>query len=197
MIGVYPPHRVTTLITPPTSEPLTIDAAKLRAGLDWPNGDPRDLLMRDFIAAARAQVEADTGVALLTQTYDVTYAAATSGPLILPWRPVQTVRVFAEEADGAHELDPGDYVLDPGSVWPVPARLQAPLGVALTVETVVGHPDVATLTAAAPGLLHAVGLLVAHYATFGRDLVLPGAAAAVVPMGYVEAIAPYQLVTLI
>src|SRR5258705_9577128 len=65
------PHAVSVLVTPPALEPLTLDQGKLRAGLDWVAGDPRDALMTGFIQAARSQVEQDTGLALLTQTRDV------------------------------------------------------------------------------------------------------------------------------
>jgi len=74
-----------TLVIAPTEEPLTLDEAKLRAGLDWVAGDPRDALMTGFIAAARAKVEHDTGLALLTQTRNVLVNASVNGPLI-PWQ---------------------------------------------------------------------------------------------------------------
>jgi hypothetical protein len=77
----WPRHVFSVLVDPPTSEPLTLDEAKLRAGLDWPTGDPRDEMMNDFIAAARSKVEQDTGLALLTQTRDVYYDGS---PLTAP-----------------------------------------------------------------------------------------------------------------
>ena len=59
-----------------------------------------------------------------------------------------------------------------------------------------GWPDPDTLKAEAPLLHHAVGLLVSHYLTLGRDLAITGAVASVnsVPETYEESIQPYRLV---
>lgn len=184
------------LIVPPVLEPLTLIEAKLRAGLDWAPGDPRDGLMTSFIMAARSQVERDTGIALLTQTHTVSLsrAAGSCRPFALPWRPVQSVVV--DVIDPASVWDADQYVLEPSSVDPTPARLELASGSwpdGLRATIVVGFTSVALLAAAAPLLVHAVGLLTAHYATLGRDLasLTP---AELVPMGYADAIAPYQLV---
>ena len=61
------------------------------------------------------------------------------------------------------------------------------------MEIVSGWTTPATLLAEAPLLVEAVGLLTAHYATFGRDLAISGPATRV-PAGYDEAIAPHRLV---
>jgi uncharacterized phiE125 gp8 family phage protein len=205
-VALYPPHRVTTLLVPPAEEPLTLAQAKLRACLDWPEGDPRDSLMDELIAAARDLVQLDTGVALLTQTYAVRYDVIAAGEtVILPWRPVQTVVVRYSDQGGLEQvLAPADYRLDPASAAPAPARLQllgwpsdhAPLA-GWTIETVVGHVSVDAFRAAAPGLHQALGLLTTHYATAGRDLAVIGTNVSTIPLGYDEAVAPYQLVTLI
>src|SRR3954462_15905819 len=63
------------LVVAPTEEPLTLAQAKLRAGLDRGTGDPRDDQMNSFIAATRAKVELDTGLALLTQTRAIPFRA--------------------------------------------------------------------------------------------------------------------------
>ena len=169
------------LVIPPTEEPLTLDEGKLRAGLDWPASDPRDALMLGFIAAARSQVEQDTGLALLTQTRDVTiYATITDGIFPLPMQalPVQSltspVGVRLTAADGWDTL--------PAPIAPGTWRI------------VAGWPTVADLKAEAPLLVHAVGLLTAHYATLGRDLAYEGRAIMPMPQGYEESIAPYRLV---
>lgn len=196
------------LITPPVLEPLTLTEAKLRGGVDWAAGDPREALLNGFILAARAKVEQDTGIALLTQTWDVELEAWPRGrtPIALPWRPVQSVTSVTsiDTAGGANLLAADQYVLDPGSVSPRPARLAlADAGdwptdlrefQPIAIRVVVGFASVTLLTAAAPGLVHAVGLLTAHYATVGRDLTTVGTIIATTPYGYEEAIAPYQLV---
>jgi hypothetical protein len=163
------------LVEGPTEEPFTLDEAKLLAGLDWDAGDPRDDLMSGFIAAARSQVEQDTGLALLTQTRTVTITAPYGGAVPLPVQalPVQSIT----DPTGSDVIGAPPSVLTAGT-WLI----------------VSGWPDAATLQAEAPLLRHAVGLLIAHYATLGRDLATIDAAVVTIPYGYAEAIAPYQLV---
>lgn len=184
------------LVTPPIVEPFTLPEAKLRAGLDWPPGDPRDALMTSFMQAARSQVEQDTGIAFFTQTHSVPLESGIGRPLRLPWRPVQSVVVHVIEP--AAVWDASQYLLDPSSVEARPATLRLvangcwPAGLRATI--VVGCLTVLELQQQAPGLLFAVGLLLAHYATAGRDLTTVGPIARTLA-GYDEAIAPYQLVS--
>jgi hypothetical protein len=200
-----PQNVFSELVTPPTEEPITLDQAKLAAGLDWATTtppDPRDAQMLAFIAAARSQVEQDTGLALLTQTRIVTFASvpgdyglwyyavpgyvvwAPPGAYIipLPWQalPLQSmVPITVQPSDGGVTIDPpnGAY----GSLPPVGQW-----------QIVSGWADAATLLLEAPLLVHAVTLLTAHYATAGRDLVSDRTQSRV-PLGYEEAIAPYRL----
>jgi hypothetical protein len=175
------------LVTGPTEEPITLDQAKLAAGLDWPSGDPRDAQMQGFIAAARQQVELDTGLALLTQTRDVTIEASAAYGWVIPMpsqaMPVQTI-------SGPTALDLNRAVRQTSDGW----WLAVPTG---TWRIVAGWPDRTALQAEAPLLVHAVTLLTAHYATIGRDLTaMRGDGFGVTPMGYAEAIQPYRLVVL-
>jgi len=201
------PRAVSVLVTPPVLEPLTLAQGKLRAGLDWADGDARDALMLGFIQAARAKVERDTGIALLTQTVDLFLDAIPSGPLALPWRPVQSAVVTAITAAGVPTVvDASQYLIDAASVAPIPARLGLAEAGAWptdlrarqpwTIRLVLGFTSVALLQAAAPPLVHAVGLLTAHYATVGRDIAAVGHIVAENPYGYDDLIAPYELVTL-
>lgn len=181
-------------------EPLTLAQGKLRASLDWVDGDPRDALMTGFIAAARSKVEQDTGLALLLQTRDVLFdALPRQGPIILPSqsRPLQAVTSIAsiDTSDVVHTLDPVNYVVDLASarvglslagVWPTDLRPFQPWA----IRIVSGWPSVAALQAAAPLLVHAVGLLTAHYATLGRDLASLDPATEV-PQGYADVISSY------
>jgi hypothetical protein len=181
---MMPQAVASVLVMRPTEEPLTLDEAKLRAGLDWVPGDPRDALMRGFIAAARAQVELDTGLALLTQTRKVTTAASPYQPI--PWQawPVQSMTQTATGAPvppaAYNDFGAWSQIWIPGGTWTV----------------VAGWPTAADLLADAPLLVHAVGLLTAHYATIGRDLAFSERRVELVPMGYEEAIAPYRLMVL-
>lgn len=184
----------TSVIVTPPIEPFTLDQAKLRAGLDWAFGDPRDDLMTDFIAAARSKVEQDTGLALLTQTRDVRFdscGGCAAGPLVLPSQSLplqQIVSITITDSQGGVSLvDPEDYTVDLGTgriCW-----LSA--SGAVVVRIICGW-ELADLP---PLLRHAVGLLIAHYATFGRDVVLVGHIVATTPYGYEEAIQAYCLVT--
>jgi uncharacterized phiE125 gp8 family phage protein len=183
---------------------LTLDQAKLRAGLFWTPGDPRDVLMTGFIQTARHQVERDTGVALLEQTHAAPIRVGCR-QFDLPFRPVKPQSVVIEAVDPetgtVTPWSSSPYVVDPSSVDPTPARLTLSSGCAwpsgLRATFVVGFATVALLQASAPGLVHAVGLLVAHYATLGRDLaVIDAGGLTEIPMGYEDAIAPYCLVVL-
>lgn len=192
----YHPPVASVLMTPPTAEPLTLAEAKLRAGLDWPAGDPRDALMEAFISAARAKVEVDTGLALLTQTRAITFSAdwaqaADSGIVPLPM----------------HAL-PLQSLTDPDGV-PVPqsryrdgfAQRRNVLQLAVTdpvgTWTIVsGWENPGVLLKEAPLLVQAVGLLVAHFATAGRDLAIVGTIVSQTPLGYEACIEAYRLVTL-
>ena len=63
------------------------------------------------------------------------------------------------------------------------------------MTVVAGWPNVAALAAEAPTLIHAVGLLVAHMLTLGKDLAITGAVAAIseTPQGFEDCIAPHRL----
>jgi hypothetical protein len=184
----------------PTEEPLTLDEGKLRAGLDWALGDPRDALMQGFISAARSQVEQDTGLALLTQTRNVTFAP-TPPPAFWasPWwsgvsnvatipLPVQAWPVQSVTAPTGQVVR---FTTDPARRS---LRVVTPMDVTGTWVIVAGWPDAATLKAEAPLLVQAVGLLTAHYATLGRDLASEARHMELVSMGYEECIAPYRLI---
>lgn len=198
------PHVVSVVVTPPALEPLTLDEGKARAGLNWPDGDPRDDQMRGFIAAARQQVERDTGLALLTQTRDIYLDTIGGYALDLPSqaRPLQSVTSvkWTDTAGAVNTFDPASYVVDLGdariglalgAVWPTDLRPFQPF----VVRVVSGWTSPEVLLAQEPLLVHAVGLLTAHYATLGRDLASADRASEV-PYGYAQAIEPYCRVTL-
>lgn len=81
-----------TLVTAPTSEPITLAEAKLQCGV----ADAvtfQDDAIRGLITAAREKVEADTGRALMSQTWDFTFDLFPYGmrALTLPKCPVSSV----------------------------------------------------------------------------------------------------------
>lgn len=188
------------LVTPPVEEPLTLEEAKLRAGVDWASGDPREALMLDWIRTARAQVEQDTALALLTQTRDIVYDAYVPEPFPLPMQatPLQSLDVaVVSRTRGRRPIRA--WVSRRGG-WPVLHTAPREGEVEYLVATIVsGWTTAAVLRVEAPLLVQAVGLLTAHYATLGRDLATveaSGGKAALVPMGYEELIAPHRLMWL-
>jgi hypothetical protein len=208
----------------PTEEPLTLDEGKLVAGVDWPSGDPREPLMSGWIAAARDQVERDTGLPLLTQTIDLSikgvpgpYSGPWWGVPVSPWyvpvypwynptvATIVLVRApgrlqavssaeYLDDAGQSQTIDPSTYVVDltRGTIWPLSGSWP---NTALRIQYVAGWASAAVLKPAVPLLIHALGLLVAHYATLGRDIaVLERGSLLTIPQGYVDAIAAYAQV---
>jgi uncharacterized phiE125 gp8 family phage protein len=183
-------------------EVLTIEEGKLRAGLDWVAGDERDALMAGFIAAARQKVELDTGVSLLYQVRDIYYDVLTDPWVILPnGAPplVEVLSVNSIDSAGVAQVMPAEhYIVDrrgariglvAGAVWPTDLRTFQPL----RIRILAGWPDPARIP---PLLLHAVGLLTAHYATAGRDLATVGTIVSTTPHGYDDIIVPFIQVVL-
>jgi uncharacterized phiE125 gp8 family phage protein len=192
---------VVVVVEGPSVEPFTLYEAQLVAGLDWAGGDPREPLLTGWIAAARSKVEQDTSLPLLTQTLDlhVTGVPPPTITLVRPPGQLQAVTSvhYTDSSGLALPVDPALYRVDlargqitlvSGSAWPGPA---------LTIRFVGGWASPDALRAAAPLLVHAVGLLIAHNATLGRDLaVLAVGTLATIPYGYADAIASYQPVVI-
>jgi len=187
----WPRAVASVLVTPPAAEPLTLAEAKLAAGLDWPEGDPRDKQMQGFIAAARQKVEQDTGLALLQQTRELTMTAGSSSLMPLPWQalPLQSITdPFGQR------LTKEDVLIDRRlNVLRLPYSYSGEG----TWTIVSGWPTPEALLQEAPLLWQAVALLTAHYATLGRDLAISGTIVAEVPMGYDDSIAPFRLMWVI
>jgi uncharacterized phiE125 gp8 family phage protein len=193
-----PPTIHAVLAVPIAAEPLTLDEGKLRAGLDWIVGDPRDPLMLEFISAARQQVEQDTGIAVPVQLRDLFLDTL---PIIIAWQdlPPQTMplrnveSVTAIDSSGAATvLPPADYVATISNAGVTLSIVNPPADAQRWIVRVEAGFDVIP-----PSLLQAVGLLTAHYATIGRDLTITGTIVAVTPLGYEEAIRPFVRMALI
>ena len=108
-----------TLVTPPASEPVTLVQAKawLKRG-DSAEDDTLGVLLK----AARQQVEADTGLALLTQTVDVAVDVLPDSQrfLRLPVGPLQAiVSVTTYDRSSVSAVwDPSNYFVDTYSLPP-------------------------------------------------------------------------------
>lgn len=189
----YGRHRSVVVDDPPTVEPLTRAQGKLRAGLEWPDGDDRDELMDAMIKAARTAWETQTGMALLPQTRTLSYDAPLPRVLDLIVRPLQSVAsVTATLADGTEQiLDPSSYVVDlSGSriaFAQTPANVRAFQPYAITVVAGYEDPD-----AIPSDIVQAIGVLVGYWATAGRDMVSVGTVGHDMPYGWDDLVGPYR-----
>jgi uncharacterized phiE125 gp8 family phage protein len=193
-------HVAAVRIDGPDNEPLTVEELKDRGRIDRTD---EDNLLVDYLVAAREQVEADTDHAIGTQTWQVRLEPL---PLVgyaleLPWPPLQAVleiRAFDLYGDDV-VLDPATYRVDaisrPGRLLLLPSVVVGTgRGAAGLVLTLTAGFTEDTLPAR---LKQAIGLLAAHMAGPGRDLVQTGTRANAmpfVPYGYAELIAPFQRV---
>lgn len=138
-----------TLLTPPSTEPVSVDAAKLHLRVD---SDEENTLITTFISAARRHVENMTGRALLTQTwrYDTDTFPRYPQPIRLGRAPLQSVTtvkyyntsgVLTTVGSSGYIVDTsveyGEIMLAYGSTWPT-ARYQRN---AISVEFVAGYGD--------------------------------------------------------
>lgn len=81
-----------TLYAAPTAEPLTLDEAKVQCGVA---GDVtyHNEKLEALVKAAREKVETDTGRALMSQTWDMTFDLwpCGLGPIFIPKSPVSAI----------------------------------------------------------------------------------------------------------
>jgi uncharacterized phiE125 gp8 family phage protein len=178
------------VIDGPAKEPLTLAEAKLWCRITSAADD--DVVLA-LVAAARKRVERGTELALLTQTVEVKLDGFWGSCAIeLPMPPLQEVVSvkYLDPAGAEQTLDPATYVVSthrrPGRVWLAhgkswPATKDEREAVTVTFKAGFGD-EPADLLEAAPNLVHAVRLLVAHYDRH-REAVLAGAAPALVPEG--------------
>ena len=99
------------LITSPTSEPITLNEAKLHLRV---NNTLEDSLITNLIVVARQWVENYTWRPLMTQTFDVVYDTLDSKELIINKSPIQSVTSFKYiDQNGVEQiLDTSKYVVD-------------------------------------------------------------------------------------
>lgn len=178
----------------PAVEPVTLSEAKQTLRLEH---DSEDGLLAGLIRAAREEIEAACGLALIDQDWRLTLdRLPRSGRVLLrrhPVREVRSVTVYARDG-GASLVDPGSYRLDGGGR---PARLHFPgplaPGIAVNgmeVDFAAGFGEAATDV---PDLLRrAMLVLIAHWYEFRASY---GAADQPVsfPPGYERLIAPWRM----
>lgn len=149
-----------TLVTPPSSTPVTLAEAKAHLRVD---GTADEALITALIDAATAHLDGYSGIlgrALVTQTWALTMDSLPGDGFKLSLPPIQSVTsITYVDSDGATQALASDqYVLSGdhvrpayGVTWPTP-RDQAD---AVTVIFVVGYGDAADV----PGPIKAAMLL--------------------------------------
>ena len=112
------------VITPPASEPLTLDEAKLHLRVD---GTDEDSLITSLIVAARQGAEHLTGRALMPQTLELALDEF-SDKIKLPRPPFVSVTsvTYVDLMGDTQTLDASGFVIDDHSE---PARIVRPYGV--------------------------------------------------------------------
>ena len=78
----------TSLITPPTAEPLTLAEAKSFLSI---TGDTKDTMLNDLIAMARQYAEQYTKRSLMPQSYQAVYTSSIEGTRYLPSGPLRSI----------------------------------------------------------------------------------------------------------
>lgn len=168
-----------SLITAPSLEPLDLDEVKKQRRF---TATGLDTLFDLWISAAREHFESETGVQLMTATWEYWLDQFPGQPLIeLPHPPLQSVlQVVYDDVDGVEQvLDPTVYrviapqgdlcrrgvvALRPGLTWPVTAGQSK----AVRVQYLAGYGS-------APGMVpeiirHALLMLVGHFHRFGEEV---------------------------
>jgi len=157
-----------SLISPPATEPVTLDDAKAHAKIDSAS---ENALVSSLITAARQWAEQYTNRAFITQKWQLAldYAPSTGG-INLPRSPLQSVEsvMSYSNADDANLWnaenyfvdtlkEPGRITLRSGATWPLPTR---PAN-GLIITYIAGYGDDAS-TVPAP-IKTAICQLVAHW----------------------------------
>ena len=160
-----------------------------------------DAYVANLVKAATIQVENDTSVKMLPQTYDLRGSAFPSrnGPIVLPFGPLLSVSAI-QSTDAAAVLNTmtaADYVSDtssqPGRIgladaanWPTDLRLFDPI----VVRVIVGHASVSEIP---EPLRLAMLLLFGHWYAV-REAVNVGNIIAPYDLAYETLIRPYRAV---
>lgn len=137
------------LVTPPATEPVSIDDVIAHLRLDFDSDVDEDVALSRMISASRRSVERNAGISIPLQTWRLTVPQfpAARGCIALRRGPVQSATVTYLDSTSA-ELTFSDVVLESaplfdrislvaGSAWPTTA-VQVD---AVRVEYVAGFPD--------------------------------------------------------
>lgn len=182
-----------TLVTAPTSEPITLDEAKLHLRVD---SNVEDALINALIKAARSQVENDTWRSLITQTWKLnmdssevkTFTGVTKSPI----QSITHIKYFDINVV-QQTLSTGSYQAD---ILNEPTRIKinqmpqmADQMNAMEIQFVSGYGVAASVP---QELKEAMLLLIAHWYEH-REAVTVGNMKKL-PNGYDALITPYKLI---
>lgn len=172
-----------TVITPPATEPVTLEEMKAQLGQTL---DADDDLIERKIKAARQHVEKFTGKTLVSTTLELVLDSFPRGAIAIPNGPLASVTsVEFTDANGDEDtMSPDDYTVDaagdriaPGAAgWPSTDGTIA----AVRIRYVAGYGDAATDVP--EPLRECVMLLAAHWYE-SREATLIGLSAAELPHG--------------
>lgn len=158
------------LVTPVTTEPVSLVEAKLQCRVDTTD---EDALLTALISAAREHGETFTHRALAQQTWDWKlddFPCSAYEPLVLPKPPVTSITSISYvDANGTTQTwSSSNYVTDlPAGPWAAPARIAPAYG--LTWPSVRDQMSAATVrfvcgyTTAPEAVKAALKLLIAHW----------------------------------
>lgn len=142
----------TVVVVEPAEEPVTLAEAKRHAGIDPElTADGIDLLIGQFIRAARRMLEKRLGRAFVTQTLETTWFGELCGDheFRLPRAPVQSVVSVGFRVLGASEpevVEPSVYHGSSGTPGMVRRVGRWPRGVGhATIRYVAGYGDAAAV----------------------------------------------------
>lgn len=191
-----------TLVTAPTSEPVTVDELKvhLRVGDDETTEDG---LIASLGEAARAYVETFTGRALMTQTWDLKLDGFPCGDVLdLPTAPIASITsiTYTDTAGASQTWSSSNYLTDlPSGPFARPGRITPVYGVswpstrdvmnAVAVRYVAGY----TSAVLVPEALKAAIKLMAAQWYAQREPVVVGSIAQNIPLTVESLLWPYRV----
>lgn len=175
-----------TVSVPPASRPISLDDMKTRLAVDH---DDHDELIAALLDAAVATIDGPSGIGVAMMAQDwVLSLDRFPAAIVLPGAPVTSVQEVAyTDGEGVDQvLDPSGWTAvlggEPARVVPAfgqawPATRAVPQAVRVTYR--LGAADAADVPA---DLVTATALLAAHFYAH-REAVVPGGAAAPLPLG--------------
>ncbi|WP_162409387.1 head-tail connector protein [Acuticoccus sediminis] len=135
------------LITPPATQPVTLDEAKAHLRVAY---DDDDIYITDLITTATARLDGAYGLlgrCLITQTWRTTMPVPSTAAIVLPLGPHQSVDAitYLDDARNTVTIDPESYVVDYlGSTHPaVLTRVDgAPWPRTVSITFTAGYGDI-------------------------------------------------------